>query len=150
MTPGRYRGRPGWGRRPLEVAILALGLGLPMGNAHGGPLDRTMQAMESDYQALSRALFREDYARAKKAAASLAHHPTPGFAEKLALVGRLGTAAGRFRELDGQVKEAARDIASAAEARSLDRMTDGFKRLTERCLICHRRFGDSINPDGRE
>ena len=61
----------------------------------------------------------------------------------------LGTAAGRFQELDGQVKQTARDIAEAAEAQSLDRMTDGFKRLTDRCLACHRRFGDSINADGR-
>jgi hypothetical protein len=132
-------------------AVLAvLGLIALAGSAHAGPLARVMQAMESDYQALSRALFREDYNRTREAARSLANHPTPGFAEKLALVGRLGTAAGRFRELDGQVKETAKDIASAAEARSLDRMTDGFKRLTDRCLVCHRKFGGSINPDGED
>ena len=136
--------------RALEAAVVVLGLGLSMGSAHGGPLDRVMQAMESDYQALSQALFREDYARAKEAAESLANHPTPGFAEKLALMGRLGTAAMRFQELNGQVEQAARDIASAAEARSLDRMTAGFKHLTDRCLACHRRFGDSISPDGQE
>ena len=140
----------GWYQRAAAILRVALGLGGLAGSAHGAALTRVMQSMETDYQAISRALFREDYARAREAARSLANHPTPGFAEKLALLGRLGTAAGHFQELDGEVKQAARDIAEAAEARSLDRMTADFQRLTDRCLACHRQFGDSINPDGQE
>ncbi|WP_163140736.1 hypothetical protein [Arhodomonas sp. KWT] len=127
-----------------------MGFGLLVGNARGGGLDRVMQAMESDYQALSRALFREDYVEAKKAAERLASHPTPGFAEKLTLLARLGTAAGRFQELDSQVKETARDISSAADARAFDRMATGFERLTDRCLSCHSRFGTHANLDASD
>ncbi len=140
------RGRDGGallGRRLAGVVTALAVLGLPGPAVQAGPLDRVMGVMEEDYQALGRALFREDYDRAREAAASLADHPTPGLAEKLALAARLGTA-GRFREYDTEVREAARDIARAAEARSLDRMTDGYHRLTEGCLVCHRQFGEQI------
>lgn len=134
----------------IKAGLVALALCLPTGGAQAGALTRVMQAMEADYQALSEALLREDYTRAEQAANRLADHPTPSFSEKLALVGRLGTAAGRFRELDSQLKQAATDISAAAQAESLEAMSQGFHRLTDSCLACHRQLGDRVRSEPEE
>ncbi|KPV41269.1 hypothetical protein AN478_04710 [Thiohalorhabdus denitrificans] len=115
-----------------------------------GPLERVMGTMEEDFQGLSRALLREDHAEAAAAARRLADHPTPGLTEKLGLLSRFGTDAGQFREYDERTRRAARDIAEAADAKALERMTEGFHRLVDSCLACHRRFGNPSSPDAEE
>ncbi|MFP4615131.1 MAG: hypothetical protein ACLFRB_04590, partial [Thiohalorhabdus sp.] len=107
-----------------------------------GPLERVMGVMEDDFQGLSGALLREDYAEAAAAARRLADHPTPSLTEKLSLLSRVGLGAGELREYDERTRGAARDIAEAADAEALERMTEGFHRLVDSCLACHRRFGD--------
>lgn len=136
----------GW-RRALVVGVFCT---IPVGMAGAGPLDRVMGVMEEDFQALTRALFHEDYPEAKAAAQRLANHPTPGFAEKLALLGRFGTGAAQFQEYDGRVKEAAKKVAAAAEARALDRLIDSYHRLVDSCLACHRKFGGQFNQEKGE
>lgn len=81
----------------------------------GFPMLRTiMRDMGNNMQVIADAIAREDWARVAKTAPLLAARPKPSMAEKVRLLGFLGTNAGEFRGYDKETRHAAQALELAA------------------------------------
>lgn len=103
--------------------------------------------MEADLERLTAAVLRRDLAAVEAAAAALADHPTPGLAERLRLLGRIGGAVSEFRRYDAALVAAAEDLAGAARAGRPGEVAASYRRVVDQCLDCHARFQPRFRGD---
>jgi len=107
----------------------------------GFPVLRTiMRDMGKNMQVIADAISREDWARVARTAPLLADRPQPSMAEKIRLLGFLGTNAAAFRGYDKQTRHAVRALELAAMRRDGNAVISAFARLDGSCLGCHRDF----------
>lgn len=105
------------------------------------PVLRTiMRDMGQNMQVIADAVSREDWTLVAKTAPLLTHRPQPSMAEKVRLLGFLGTNAGAFRGYDKQTRQAAQALEQAARRRDGEATVAAFATLERSCLGCHRDF----------
>jgi cytochrome c556 len=112
-------------------------------------LKSIMQDLGVQMGRLAQAIMADDMETASAAAGAIAHHPKPGWGERLVILGQLGSDAPAFRDKDLAVHEEAMGIQQAAEAGDRDALALGFQRLTSACLACHSSFRDQVRSADR-
>lgn len=116
-----------------------------MRQTSGFPMLRTiMRDMGNNMQVIADAIAREDWARVAKTAPLLAARPKPSMAEKVRLLGFLGTNAGEFRGYDKETRHAAQALELAATRGDGKASIAAFAALEASCLGCHRVFRKSF------
>lgn len=106
------------------------------------PMDlRTiMEKLGHDMEAVTRAIFTEDWPLIAELAHEIAHHAEPQMAEKVEILTWLGPDAGKFRRFDMQVQEAATEMGEAAKQADGQRVIEAFAKTQQSCLACHQSF----------
>lgn len=105
------------------------------------PVLRThMRAMGRNMELIADAMSRRDWTRVESTAPLLAERPRPSMAEKLRLLGSLGSRAGAFRDYDKKTRQAARALELAASRGDGEAAVAAFAALEGSCLGCHRDF----------
>ena len=128
----------------LAVALfLASLVAMPLPAAAQG-LKEIMRQLETDYNRLNQAILLEEYADIEAAARRIAEHPTPSLSERLAILARVGSDSGRFKQFDAEMAEAATRLAQAAADRNVDRILNAQARLMQVCMQCHVPFRKKI------
>ena len=117
----------------------------------GFPVLRTiMRDMGKNMQVIADAILREDWARVARTAPLLADRPQPSMAEKIRLLGFLGTNAGEFRSYDKNTRDAVQALELAAMRGDGKASIAAFATLEASCLGCHRDFRTSFVEQFRE
>ena len=105
------------------------------------PVLRTiMRDMGRNMQVIADAIAREDWKLVATTAPLLTDRPKPSMAEKIRLLGFLGTNAGTFRGYDEKTRRAAQVLERAARKGDGEATVAAFARLEATCLDCHRDF----------
>lgn len=127
----------------LGATLLTLVAG-PAAQAQGGSepmaLQTIMKQLDRDLQAVTGAIAVEDWPRVGELAPKIGRHAEPAPAEKLRILGWLGTEAGSFRGFDTQVHDAATGLAQAAARGDGAEVIAAFARVQQACLGCHQAF----------
>ena len=111
----------------------------------GFPVLRTiMRDMGQNMQVIADAISREDWALVARTAPLLTDRPQPSMAEKVRLLGFLGTDAGAFRGYDKKTRQAAQALELAAMRGDGEASIAAFATLEAGCLGCHRDFRQSF------
>ena len=130
---------------PCLITILtAILLALPAQAAESPSLLQIMQQLGRDLNRISDGLWREDYAAVAAAAQAIADHPQPPVEERTRIIGGLGADAGRFRQGDQNVHDAALAIKAAAEQEDSERVLQHYIGLVEGCMNCHTQFRERV------
>ena len=109
------------------------------------PVLRTiMRDMGRNMQVVADAVAREDWTLVARTAPLLSDRPQPSMAEKIRLLGFLGTNAGAFRGYDKNTRQAAQALELAARRGDRQAATKAFTALEASCLGCHRDFRRSF------
>jgi cytochrome c556 len=105
-------------------------------------LSQVMKEQGKNMQLIAGGIAREDYEQVVKASLAVIDppHPSSTLAEKLRLMGFLGSDIGRFKQLDSDAKERAAALAKAARARNGEATITAFQHLQMSCLACHAEF----------
>lgn len=103
-----------------------------------------MQQLGRDMQAITGAISTEDWAKVTELAPQIAHHEQPPASEKLRILGWLGSDAGKFRGLDGDVEQAAIALGEAAQRGDGEAVIAAFARIQQNCLACHQSYRQSF------
>lgn len=99
-----------------------------------------MKRFDRDMQAATSAISREDWAVVAGLAPKIAKHDQPPMSEKMRILAWLGKDAGKFRDLDGQVHDAATAMAEAARRKDGPAVIAAFARTQQGCLACHQGY----------
>ncbi len=99
-----------------------------------------MQQLGQDMQAVTAAISNEDWAEVTDLAPRIASHAEPPVGEKMRILGWLGTDAGKFRSLDGQLHDAAIAMGEAAARADGPEVIATFGHVQRQCLACHQEF----------
>jgi hypothetical protein len=114
------------------------------------PVLRTMmRGMGRNVDVIANAISREDWARVARTAPLLVERPRPTMAEKLRLLGSLGTRAGAFRGYDKKTRQAVQALEQAARRGDGDATIAAFAALKRSCLDCHREFHKALPGNSR-
>lgn len=105
-------------------------------------LEKVMKGHANNMRLIAGGIAHEDYGQVVKAALGVADPPRPSstLGEKLKLMGFLGQNIGRFKQLDGDVKERAVVLVKTARAKNGEATIAAFQRLQMSCLACHAEF----------
>lgn len=105
-------------------------------------LEKVMKGHAKNMQLIAGGIAHEDYEQVVKGSLGVADPPRPPstMGEKLKLMGFLGQNIGRFRKLDGDVKERAAALVRTARAKNGEATIAAFRRLQMSCLACHAEF----------
>jgi cytochrome c556 len=107
-------------------------------------LRTVMEKLGRDMQAVTGAISKEDWAMVAELAPRIANHAEPPMSEKMRILTWLGTDAGKFRGLDGQVHEAAVGMGKAATRSDGQEVIATFAKVQQSCLACHQGFRKSF------
>ena len=99
-----------------------------------------MQQLGRDLNQISDGMLSEDYAAIAKAAQAIAEHPLPRVAERTKIIGGLGADAGRFRQGDQAVHDAALAVKDAAATADNAQILQSYMGLVQGCMDCHNTF----------
>ena len=99
-----------------------------------------MEKLGRDMQAVTGAISREDWALVAELAPRIAQHEQPPAAEKVRILGWLGSDAARFRSLDGEVEHAAMALGEAARRGDGPAVIAAFGKIQHSCLACHQSY----------
>jgi len=129
----------------LLLAIFAGGLAAqPVEIAKPMALRSIMKELDRDMQAVTGAISREEWSVVARLAPKIARHAEPPLTEKMRILGWLGSDAGQFRSLDGQVNEAAMAMEEAAGREDGEGVIMAFSRTQQSCLAGHQHFRHSF------
>ena len=105
-------------------------------------LEKVMKGHAKNMQLIAGGIAHEDYEQVVKASLGVVDPPRPPstIGEKLKLMGFLGQNIGRFKELDGDVKERAAVLVKTARTQNGKATIAAFQRLQLSCLACHAEF----------
>lgn len=103
-----------------------------------------MQDLGREMQRVTGAIALEDWPKVAEAALRIADHPRPPVAERLSIIGFIGSKAGVFKEYDQQVHEAARSLSEAARRQDGTAVIQAFAQTQINCLGCHQSFRQPI------
>ena len=121
---------PAWADGDIEAKPLAL--------------QRIMQELGKNMQAITDAISREDWTLAAKIAPQVAEHPEPPVIEKMRILSFMGTDMGAFESHDEATHQAARVLAQVAARNDGQGVITAFANLQSACLACHQRFRQSF------
>lgn len=125
----------------VALAAAATGLGAQSAEYPKPTVLRTiMEKLGRDMQAVTGAISQEEWALVAELAPRIAKHAEPPLSEKLRILGWLGSDAGRFRSLDGQVNDAAIAMGEAAKRSDGQAVIAAFSKTQQSCLACHQSF----------
>lgn len=99
-----------------------------------------MKKLGQDMQAVTGAISTEDWALVAELAPKIARHDEPPPVEKMRILTWLGSDAGKFRALDGQVHDSATIMGEAATHRDGQGVITAFSKVQQGCLSCHQNF----------
>ena len=99
-----------------------------------------MERLGRDMQAVTGAISKEDWALVAELAPRIAQHEQPPAAEKVRILGWLGSDAARFRSLDGEVEHAAMALGEAARRGDGPAVIAAFGKIQHSCLACHQSY----------
>ena len=129
----------------VALAITATGLGAQSVEATKPMALRTvMEKLGRDMQAVTGAISKEEWALVAELAPKIAKHAEPPLGEKMRILGWLGTDAGKFRGIDGQVQGAASAMGDAARRGDGQAVIAAFSKTQQSCLACHQSFRRSF------
>lgn len=128
----------------LAVTLFLASLAAMPLPASGQGLKEIMRQLEADYNRLNRSILLEEYAEIEAAASRIAEHPTPDWSERLAILARVGSDSGRFKQLDAEMAEAAGHLVQAASDKNMDRVLKAQAQLMRVCMQCHVPFRKKI------
>ncbi len=115
---------------------------LATGNSSDEPLALrlVMQELGNEMQVVTDAISREDWGRVADSAPRIADHPKPPFGEKLRILTFVGSDVSRFKALDKQTHQAAKELEQAAMRGDGQAVITSFAGLQNSCLACHQTF----------
>ena len=122
------------------IAIVLAGLSSMPAGAEEFSLLQIMQQLGRDLNQISDGMWREDYAAIAAAAQSIAEHPQPPMAERSKIISGLGADAGRFRQGDQTVHDAAMAVKEAAGQENNEHVLKRYNDLVKGCMDCHTNF----------
>lgn len=123
--------------------LIALGCAwAPVASTAAEPLalQRIMNEMGRNMQAITDGISREDYAAVEKAALAIADHPQPPVGEKMRILGFVGGNTARFKAFDGETHDNATALAHASKSGNGEDSIAAFQKLQSSCLACHQAF----------
>jgi len=103
-------------------------------------LQGVMQQLGRDMQAVTGAIATEDWSTVAELSPQIARHAQPPMMEKLRILSWLGSDAGKFREFDGEVHDAATAMEEAAMRGEGQAVISAFSEVQLSCLGCHQNF----------
>lgn len=145
-------------RYPLQPTLVALAAAMALVPATTGLCQQTqtdppartmalrdvMQQLGRDMQAITGAISTEDWIKVAELAPQIARHEQPPASEKFRILGWLGSDAGKFRGLDGDVEQAAAALGEAAQRGDGEAVIAAFARTQQSCLACHQSYRQSF------
>ena len=131
----------------LSVALATAATGLGAQSAEAAKpmaLRSVMERLGRDMQAVTGAISKEEWTLVAELAPKIAKHAEPPLGEKMRILGWLGTDAGKFRGIDGQVQGAASAMGDAARRGDGQAVIAAFSKTQQSCLACHQSFRQSF------
>ena len=136
----------------LSVALATAAAGLGAQSAEAAKpmaskpmaLRSVMEKLGRDMQAVTGAISKEEWTLVAELAPKIAKHAEPPLGEKMRILGWLGTDAGKFRGIDGQVQHAASAMGDAARRGDGQAVIAAFSKTQQSCLACHQSFRRSF------
>ena len=131
----------------LSVALATAATGLGAQSAEAAKpmaLRSVMERLGRDMQAVTGAISKEEWTLVAELAPKIAKHAEPPLGEKMRILGWLGTDAGKFRGIDGQVQGAASAMGDAARRGDGQAVIAAFSKTQQSCLACHQSFRRSF------
>lgn len=131
----------------LSVALATAATGLGAQSAEAAKpmaLRSVMEKLGRDMQAVTGAISKEEWALVAELAPKIAKHAEPPLSEKMRILGWLGTDAGKFRDFDGHVHDAATAMGDAAKRGDGQAVITAFSKTQQNCLACHQSFRQSF------
>ena len=131
----------------LSVALATAATGLGAQSAEAAKpmaLRSVMEKLGRDMQAVTGAISKEEWTLVAELAPKIAKHAEPPLGEKMRILGWLGTDAGKFRGIDGQVQGAASAMGDAARRGDGQAVIAAFSKTQQSCLACHQSFRRSF------
>lgn len=131
----------------LSVALATAAAGLGAQSAEAAKpmaLRSVMEKLGRDMQAVTGAISKEEWTLVAELAPKIAKHAEPPLGEKMRILGWLGTDAGKFRGIDGQVQGAASAMGDAARRGDGQAVIAAFSKTQQSCLACHQSFRRSF------
>lgn len=107
-------------------------------------LRKIMQDMGKSMQGITDAISREDWAMVAKVAPLIGGHQQPPMAEKMRILGFIGSEAGTFKRHDEQVQQSAKALQQAAARGDGQAVISSFAALQGSCLACHQKFRQQV------
>jgi len=103
-------------------------------------LQGVMQQLGHDMQDVTWAIATENWSTVAELSPKIARHAQPPIMEKLRILSWLGSDAGKFRELDGDVHDAAMAMREAAMRGEGQAVISAFSEVQLSCMGCHLNF----------
>lgn len=103
-----------------------------------------MLQLGEEMQNVTAAITSENWTQVEKSAAWIADHPKPPMAERMRIMGFLGSDAGKFKGSDKKTHNAARALAENAKAKDGQAVISAFATLQSTCLVCHEEFRPAV------
>jgi len=103
-------------------------------------LQKIMKDLGSSMQVITDGISREDWVLVEKTAHFIASHPQPPTAEKIRIMGFIGTSMGKFKAYDGETHGAAEALGKAAGKKDGPGAINAFQKLQTTCFNCHNEF----------
>ena len=129
----------------MALVTAATGLGAQSVEAAKPMALRTvMEKLGRDMQTVTGAISKEEWTLVAELAPKIAKHAEPPLGEKMRILGWLGTDAGKFRGIDGQVQGAASAMGDAARRGDGQAVIAAFSKTQQSCLACHQSFRRSF------
>ena len=126
-------------RRVFASLFFAL-LALPVNAQEPQALLQIMREMGQNLNAVTGGMLSDDYDAMAAAAQSIADHPQPSMEERRIIIGGLGADAGKFRQGDQVVHDAALALKQAAEQKDGELLVERYTNLVGGCMSCHDSF----------
>jgi cytochrome c556 len=103
-------------------------------------LRNIMQKLSKNMQIVIDAISREDWEQVAKTAPQIANHPQPPIAEKMRILRFAGSNVSKFKRLDKQTHQAAKELEEIAMKKDREGAIAKFATLQKSCLACHQSF----------
>ena len=103
-------------------------------------LQLMMQELNRNMQAVTDGISREDWELVKVTAPRIASHAQPPMSERMRIASFMGTEMKRFKALDGETHQAARELERAADSKNGQQVVEAFGKLQMTCLNCHQTY----------
>ncbi len=112
--------------------------------ADAGSLKLVMQGLLKDTQALTAAVFTEDYAAIGIIANNIAEHPKPSMATRKKLMKAMGSDMAKFKANDTVVHNAAVNMVKSAQQKNIQLISEDFQKMIGGCVSCHSEFKEQV------